>query len=58
MRYLSWKVICGQGAPVCDHWRCPSLALYSSDESGRNKIAKRFEETNKVKQRIYFVKRR
>jgi hypothetical protein len=28
----------------------------SRDESGRNKIAKRFEETNKVKWRIYFVK--
>jgi len=51
------KVICGQGAPVCNHWRCPSLALYLSDESGRNKIVKRFEETNKVKRRIYFVKR-
>jgi len=25
-------------------------------ESGRNKIAKRFEETHKVKRRIYFVK--
>jgi|SRR5579859_2275444 len=27
-------------------------------ESRCNKIAKRFEETNKVKRRIYFVKRR
>jgi len=27
------------------------------DKSGRNKIAKRFEETNKVKRWIYFVKR-
>jgi hypothetical protein len=27
-------------------------------ESGRNKIAKRFEETHKVKRRIYFVKPR
>jgi hypothetical protein len=26
-------------------------------ESGRNKIAKRFEETKKVKRQIYFVKR-
>jgi hypothetical protein len=26
-------------------------------ESGRNKIAKHFEETHKVKQRNYFVKR-
>jgi hypothetical protein len=25
-------------------------------EYGRNKIAKRFEETHKVKRRIYFVK--
>ena len=49
-------MICGQGAPVCNHWRGPSLALYSSEESGRNKIAKRLEETHKVKQRIYFVK--
>jgi hypothetical protein len=27
-------------------------------EGGRNKIAKHFEETHKVKRRIYFVKRR
>jgi hypothetical protein len=26
-------------------------------KSGRNKIAKQFEETHKVKRRIYFVKR-
>jgi len=26
-------------------------------ESGRNKIAKHFEETHKVKLRVYFVKR-
>ena len=40
------------------HWRGPSLCLYSRGESGRNKKAKRFEETHKVKRRIYFVKRR
>jgi len=34
------------------------VSLIDARESGRNKIAKRFEETNKVKRRIYFVKRR
>jgi hypothetical protein len=33
------------------------LSLYSRGKSGRNKKAKRAEETNKVKQRTYFVKR-
>jgi hypothetical protein len=32
------------------------VSLIMRSESGRNKIAKRIEETNKVKRRIYFIK--
>jgi hypothetical protein len=51
-------VICGQGCAGVQPSAWPVLFYNHAVKADATKIAKRFEETHKVKRRIYFVKRR